>query len=375
MQVSNVMADLNANLKQTVSPNVVQRTVLVGRVKMAQAIKLPESEWAKMLSEVERDPLFQELVNARAEGKRIIRFKRFAHTSLAGQFYDAQDVEVAGNTSVSPEALLENKKHLLGLIEKIGRENFERYFLYREESDSAEHIATVCGITLEQAQQVQDFVVDMSVQAEFYHPSTLRESEMTRPTLVGRIIRNDDGTFSISFFSPHLARGMYEIDRDALRRWQKSKALDRNSAARLRRYIGLLDLSNMKQGAFWRVVDHLLKSQKTYFETRDPSKMAPVSLRKVAAALQFAPSTLSRVLALKSVMLPWDQEVRLLDLMPGQRKVVLEAMEKILFENPIHMTDREMAELIEEKFKIKVSRRTVTVCRHILNSERPSKAA
>jgi hypothetical protein len=369
------VADLNLNLKQSVSPKMVQKTALVGRVKMAQAIKLPESEWARMLSEVEKDPLFRELVDARAEGKRIIKFKRFARTSLSGQFYDGQDMDVIGGGSASPELLLEQKKHLLKLIEKVGREKFERYFLYREESDTPANIAALCGITPEEATQVQDFVVDMSVQAEFYHPSSIRESELAKPTLVGRIVRNDDATFSISFFSPHLARGMYEIDRDALRRWQKTKKLDRAAASRLRKYVGLLDLSNMKQGAFWRVVDYLLKEQIPYFETRDPSKMSPVSLRKVAAALQFAPSTLSRVLALKSVMLPWDSEVRLLDLMPGQRRVVLEALDKILVEGRPHMTDQALAREVEARFKIKVSCCIITVCRHILDEQRPSKAA
>lgn len=369
------MADPNLNFKQNVSPNVVQRTVLVGRVKMAQAIKMPEPEWAKLLSEVERDPLFHELVDARAEGKRIIRFKRFARTGLAGQFYNEQDADVAGGSGISPEALLDQKKHLLKLIEKIGQTNFEKYFLYREESETAERIAEICNVTLDEAKQVQDFVVDMGVQAEFHHPSKLQGTEKVRPNVIGRIVSNEDGTFSIAYFSPHLARGLYDIDRDALRRWQKGKKLDRASSARLRKYIGLLELSNLKQGAFWRVIDHLLKAQKTYFETQDITKMAPVSLRKVAAKLEFAPSTLSRVLSAKSVILPWDREVLLLDLMPGQRRVVLEIMDKLRHEGAANMTDMALSKLIEDKFQVKISRRTVNACRHVLDAPPRAHAA
>ena len=369
------MADPKLSLKQTVSPNVVQRTVMVGRVKMAHAIKMPESEWAKLLSEVEHDPLFQELIDARAEGKRIIKFKRFARTGLAGQFYDSQDADVAGGGGESPEVLLEKKQHLLKLIEKIGQENFETYFLYREESETPDRIAEICGVTLEEARQVQDFVVDMSVQSEFYHPSKLQGTDMVKPTVVGRIVRNTDGTFTMAYFSPHLARGLYDIDRDALRRWQKSKKMDRSSASRLRKYVGLLELSNLKQGAFWRVIDHLLKAQKDYFENQDPTKMAPVSLRKVAALLQFAPSTLSRVLSSKSVLLPWDREVLLLDLMPGQRRVVLHILEKLRNEGGLKMTDLALSRLIEEKYKVKISRRTVTSCRHVLDTPPTAQAA
>ena len=363
------MADMNLNLSQSVRPQVSQRTVLVGRVKMAQAIKMPESEWAKIIADIEKDPLFRELLDAKSDGHMIVRYKRFGHTRISGQFYEMQDVDVAGASGgQSPEALLEQKKHLLALIQKVGQERFERYFLYREEGDTIEAIAQACAVSVDEARQLQDFVVDMSVQAEFYHPSALQKPNFVRPTLIGRIVRNDDGTFSMSYFSPHLARGMYEIDRNALRRWQKNRKLDRQAAARLKKYVGLLELSNMKQGAFWRVIDLLLKMHRPYFETRDPSKLAAVSLRKVAQKLQFAPSTISRVMSSKSVLLPWDREVLLSDLMPGQRRVVLNILEKIIADGR-NVTDQALAHRVEQEYQVKVSRRTITACRHLLEKK------
>src|SRR3954464_12977177 len=91
------MSDMKVNLNPSLNPSLIQRTVLVGRVKMAQAIKMPESEWARLISDVERDSLFQELLDVRVEGKRIIKFKRFSRTQLAGQFYEGQDQDVAGS--------------------------------------------------------------------------------------------------------------------------------------------------------------------------------------------------------------------------------------------------------------------------------------
>ncbi len=359
---------MNVNLKPSVNPSLIQRTVLVGRVKMAQAIKMPESEWARLISDVERDSLFQELLDARAEGKRIIKFKRFSRTQLAGQFYDGQDQDVVGSGGgEAMESMLDKRKDLLELIQKVGQDKFERYFMYREGGESTIQIATDCGITPEQAKSLEDFIVEMSIQAEFYHPSTLNPSMKVKPTVVGQIVKNDDGNFSIAFFSPHLARGMYDIDRGALQRWQKNKKLDRASSARLRRYVGLLDLANMKQGAFWRVLDHLLKIQKTFFETKDLSQMSAMSLRKVAAELQFAPSTLSRVFASKSVMMPWGHEMLILDLMPGQRRVVLEILDRILAAATTPMTDSALAKKIADEHNVRVSRRTITACRHYLD--------
>lgn len=363
------MADFNVNFRHTVSPKVTQRTLLLGRVKMAQAIQLPESKWAEMLSEVERDPLFQELISADMGGQRIVRYKRYGRTSLSGQFYEMQDANVIDVSGPSPETLLEQKRYLITLIKKIGQDNFEKFFLYREEGKSIEAIAQGCGLTLEEATALNEFIVSMSVQAEFYHPSELNGSTLMKPTKVGKINRNEDGTYSISFFSPHLARGMYEINHAVLKRWQQSRGLDRAMAARLRKYVGLLEMSNLKQGAFWRVIEVLLDVQKAYFDTKDPALMAPVSLREVARRLQFAPSTISRVLHGKSVILPWDHEVLISALMPGQRNVVLSILDKMTVDLPAHVTDAVLAQRVADKYNVHVSRRTITACRHVLQQQ------
>ena len=72
----------------------------------------------------------------------------------------------------------------------------------------------------------------------------------------------------MSFFSPHLARGKYEINQAALKEWQKEKHLDRARSSRLRKFIGILELCNLKQGAFLSTIDYLLSAQKEYLETR-----------------------------------------------------------------------------------------------------------
>lgn len=363
------MADMN--LRQNLSQNVTQRTVLLGRVKMAQAIEMKEPDWAKMLAEVEKDPLFQDLLKAETSGKKIVSYQRFKRTSLAGQFYDMQDVNVAGSSGESPETLLGRKKHLLELIQKIGQENFEKYYLYREAGLSDEQIIEECHVSPEQHQEIRDFVLEMSVNAEFYHPSVLNQNTSVQPNLVGKIIANDDGTFSMSFFSPHLARGRYEINHDAFKNWKKEKKIGRPDATKLRKFLGLLELSNLKQGAFMRVIEYMLDAQKDYLRTQDFTQMAPISLRQVSRILHFAPSTISRVIGTKSVLLPWDHEVTLLHLMPGKRKVVLKILERMIAKESKHQTDAYYSSQLVSEFGIKVSRRTVTACRHALGLREP----
>ena len=77
------MADMNLNIKQFLTNKVIQRAALVGRVKLAQAIQMPETEWAKILNDIERDPLFQELFYSGTGTSRIISCKRFPRAELS----------------------------------------------------------------------------------------------------------------------------------------------------------------------------------------------------------------------------------------------------------------------------------------------------
>jgi DNA-directed RNA polymerase specialized sigma54-like protein len=61
-------------------------------------------------------------------------------------------------------------------------------------------------------------------------------------------------------------------------------------------------------------------------------------------------------------------------LMPGQRKVVLSILEKITTGSDVPATDMALSRRIEDEFKVKVSRRTITACRHVLD-RRKDKAA
>ena len=51
---------------QMVNPALLQRTVLLGRLKIAQAIQMSEPEWAKELAEIEKDPLPTNFINVRS---------------------------------------------------------------------------------------------------------------------------------------------------------------------------------------------------------------------------------------------------------------------------------------------------------------------
>lgn len=327
-----------------------QRTALVGRVKMAKAMEMSETEWAKALASVESDPLFHELAHP-AEGVPVIRTRRLDNTRLSDAFY-----ETASTTADA--AATEDKRRLLELAGRMGREAFERFLIHRETQMAGEEAA-----------RARAAILTVSAHTEAFHPSSLGAAP-TAANVLGKICPSGNGSYHLSFFSPHLARGLYEIDRARLREWQAQRGLSRDAAARLRRLLGVMELANMKTGAFWRVIDRLLSLNRAYFDSQDEARMAPVSLRKLADQLDFAPSTVSRVVSGKSVILPWGREVFVSDLMPGQRRVVLAILGKILPSMSAE-TDMTVARRLKDEHGVSVSRRTVTACRHVLRSREP----
>ncbi len=328
-----------------------QRTALVGRVKMAKAMEMSEPDWAKALSTLEKDPLFLELTRP-ADGNPIVRYKRFGHSRLADGFYDAP----SPIHEVSEAEMFEKRRQLLEMASRMGHDAFERAVVLHEGTMTPDVIVA------------DDLLSAVSTSIDKIHHSSLSDTEPVN--VLGKVAAIESGAFAVSFYFPHLVRGLFEIDRPRLKEWQSGRGLGKEDASRLRRLVGLMELSNMKQGAFWRVLERLMVLNRDYFETRDPSRMAPVSLRKLADQLDFAPSTVSRVVSGKSLILPWGQEAAISDLMPGQRRVVLSILEKVLPDMP-RATDLAIARRLKESHGVTVSRRTVTACRHIIEGSAP----
>ncbi|MBV9080619.1 MAG: hypothetical protein JO102_05820 [Elusimicrobia bacterium] len=313
---------------------------------------MPESEWAAAMAAVERDPDFRNLVASSESGRPIVRNK----PSSAAAFEFADTLPAASPTD--PIEIEELRGAAFATIEKIGRHNFESAFIFRTAPATP-------ALTAAERQRLEEFVLEESIRAA---------SPEAPLTVMGRIVRRENGRFALACHSPLIARGLYELDNAAVRRWLRAKELDRDAVRRLNGHLGLIDLVNLKHGAFWRLVEVLLEANRVYFETGDPARVSPLSLRKVAARLGFAPSTVSRIANGKSVVLPWGTEAPLISLMPGQRTVILSALEKLLATNA-RWTDAALAERLAKDFDVRVSRRTVSACRTLVIQRLPAQNA
>ena len=301
------------------------RPSVVGRIRVSGLLAVSETEFARLIEELEKDPLFRVLSQARSGGERVLSYSPAPRTSLSPRFYEELHPEMSpADDSFDVEGFLRQRDSIFNLIRKIGRSRFEEHFLYARSGKTLAEAARICDLSPEEAESVNQFLLEFSSRAEFFHASGLSAAPPRRMTLVGQIVKGRD--LSIAFFSPHLARGRYRVNEAALKVWLKDQPL----GLQARKLLEKIRLINIRHSAFFRILSKVVDSQKSYLDSRDEGCLMPVSAQDVARALDLSPSTVSRVIAGKSLLLPWGDETPISALLPGRHQVLLIALEKVL---------------------------------------------
>lgn len=124
-------------IQQTQSQQTRQEFKLIARLQQASLLEMPEEEFNKLISEAENNPLFKRL----SQKEKIIRYQRYPKTDICSSFYQLNEEIAADTGTLDVESLLLDKEDLVRQIQKLGLEDFKRYFLYPEPELSSEEIA------------------------------------------------------------------------------------------------------------------------------------------------------------------------------------------------------------------------------------------
>ncbi|MDE2490666.1 MAG: hypothetical protein KGM24_07445 [Elusimicrobia bacterium] len=350
-------------MKQHLGLRVEQRLAILGRLRMADWIEMPEREFATQVEKVEKDPLFRKLYFGAPGLPSAIRRRRWPGGKLSSSFYDVDEGRVSGGQRVDVEGSLDAHEDVLPLIRKMGRPAFERYFLLAEEAVPLPEIAKRTGLTEAEIARIHDLLLEIGAQAEFAGAPKVAVAApgstcLARLTLEG-------GKTGFEFIAPYWARGLYQVRYDDLESWKHSGQLDGDERRRLRHLLKRLETLNLRQSTIFRILESLSLIQADFLRTRRNEDVRPVSLRLLARRLQLAPSTVSRALARRTVRLPWGPEVPMISLVPGQRHVLKDILGQWIAASPAQ-TDAALARRLKTERGIDVSRRTVNAVRHAL---------
>lgn len=355
-------------LEQSARTESVQ--VLQGRLAAARWLSMSEPEVAKEAGDIERHPLFRELIYGDGVGMPLVRRKRWPAAELHQGFYELKEEIAAGDGSADIHDLIEKHKDLIGLIRRIGQEAFERCFLLGQTDDDFPTICEKCGVSEAEGRRISDLVLEVGARSEFFRPGRVPETAGIRFSCIAEIERNpreSEGVF-FRFFAPHWARGKYEIQYERLEEWKKRREFKPAEKRDLRRLLKSIEMLNMRQDTLFQILSRSTTEQSVYLRSRRRERLRPLSLRELARRIGVAPSTVSRAISRRSIVLPWGEEVPLKVLLTGQREVLLSILGEWNRTGVIRpgVTDERLMVKLAEETGISVSRRTVNECRRKL---------
>lgn len=361
---------MNAKMELKIGQNQQNVQLLQGRITTAKWLSMKEPEVAKEISEVESDPLFNELMYNAEHGTPIFSRKRWPASSIHTSFYELKEELTSGSPSGDIHDLLENRETLIKKIKGIGIEAFEEYFLYGEGGKTLSEICTKLKISLDEGRSILDLVIAVGARSEFYRPGRTPETSGIRYHCIAEITRDPraDDTLYFQFFSPHWSRGKYVIQYERLEEWKKKRNLTKEQKRNLRQLLKRIELLNMRQDTLFQILSRVTTEQSAYLRSRQDARLRPLSLRELARRIGVAPSTVSRSISNRAVRAPWGEEIPMKSLLTGQRVVILAILSEWARQGQItdQVTDDELTRRLAEESAISVSRRTINDCRRLL---------
>ncbi len=334
-----------------------QDQVLRQDLRLFSVLASPEEDFLRQTAELEADPLFIKLTAPGPGGTAPVMRRRFAGASYAFGLACGDDaLAAAAGSGGSAGEWLSERPAMLKLAQRAGLENFEKYFL-SDAAFSPGAAGRACGLTAAEASALKNFA-DAFIMAHERIPS----AEL--PVLYLRCaarISAEGGKLSIAYSHPAYFRGAYNIDNEALSRRVKSGVLSREEAARVRALTARAQRLSWRKSGFHRALAALVEHQAGFLLHGAPLK--PFSQRGLAARIGLNPATVSRLIAVKTVLAPWGGEIRLKELFRKKNAFIIDIIKGMSGGDAGKQTDREVAESLKNVHGIRVSRRSVNLYR------------
>lgn len=285
---------------------------LVPRLKIARILSMPEDSFGQLVLSVERDPLFRKFLHTDDPRRKLFSYQRYPRTALTSGFLEMRDDVSPATGDADIQSLLDEKRDLIDLCHRIGRSNFETYFLYADRTGSPETIARACGLTPEEAKRLLDLTTQIGIRAEFYNAPGTTPENYNAFSRVAHIER-DGNAFSIRYTSLRYGRGRYAINYEKMEALKKDPSLTPAEKKALRKLVQSMELVNARRSTMNQILDAITEHQKNFLASGKEEDLKDFTQDRLASQLGVHPSTVCRAVASKAILAPWNQELPLRD--------------------------------------------------------------
>ena len=229
---------------------------------------------------------------------------------------------------------------------------------------SDEERGRLCRIATEDAARLRELVDRLYVQAEFDDSSSIAAPAKVYSAVAG--ISVEGGKPSLAFFNRQIWKGRYQLDDKKY--VQMLGALSPDEVRRLDGFLREMGLIDRRKTTLYRVLEALIEAQSRFFVTGNPGDREPLTQKELSDRLDVQPSVLNRLIATKSIQLPWGLQAPIKTLLPSRKSLLRDRLHDLIREAP-ETTDQDLCRKIERLYGAKLSRRSISQYRAELGVE------
>lgn len=317
-----------------------------GQMKLARLLEAPESELERRVQALESGALFGRLLESGVVTRQAPEHARFASRRFAGR-------ALRTSSEGLPE-LVDGRGDLAKLMQAIGQEDFTSVFLGDDARTDAQR-AKLCGIAAADAKRLRDFVDRLYVQEQFEAPAPKAAAEPTFSAVAGIAI--EDGKPVLAFFHREIWDRRYLIDDE--RRRDLALDLPARDAKKAETLLRELEYIDQRKTTLYRVLEAVLQSQADFLVSGDADRRVPLTQKSLSESLDVSPSVLNRLIANKSVELPWGLEAALSVFVPSRKSLLRDRLHDLALKRP-ELSDEGLRAALREEHGVELSRRSIT---------------
>lgn len=351
---------------QTFGQKGKQIATLKGRVRLAEFMSQPESDFQKLIKEIKNDPLFKRLA---APETKVIRHKKFPGTSLAKFKTIPLDPAVTPSAdTLEVESFLAQEKDLLSTIKELGVDKFKEYFLDRVSEITPDQIAEKCGLTIEEVDRINNFVDRFYLQTESREsPQEVKTGKIYYSTIAS--VEKEEKGFSVGFFSAPMLEGRYIINFDRLEELKKREEFDKNEIKKIATILDKLRLINSRKTIIYQVVQNIAETQRDFLESENFRDLEPFTQACLSEKIGVDASLVSRAISRKAIRTPQGREMPLKTFFPTKKETGKELVRQIIGREETEIqnkvikkpySDGQIQKKLKEDHGLSISRRSVS---------------
>jgi len=346
--------------KNTLNLELKNSLNLKTNLRLFNMLSSGENDILELVRKIEADELFLRLSGKTNDLPRIITYTRKTNAGYAWlSNLENKDFIQALDSSISGAEIISGRGQVIEIIRKIGADNFEKYFLGYEKFP-IDKICDICSITKGECDKITDFV---AIYMHAYENIPIAALPVDYFSMIASIIK-EKGGFRIEYTSMHYGQGEYSINHEKLKAVKKKGLLTEKETARLNSLLDLIKTVNCRKRCACKIVEGILKYQMVFF-TGEGRELLAMSQRDLASQIGISHSSVSRIISRKTLKTPWGSEMTLKDFFVSRRKFLIDKVRDIVlkYNKGNKLTDREIGDILNRKYGLKVSRRSVNLYR------------